>query len=76
MGNSRKELQKEYEPVFEEMIEFCHKCNQRLDLVAKDLKPELNIVVFHQTCYTDWFREVKDFGVRTGQKLNPKEIVE
>jgi hypothetical protein len=76
MGNRKKDLQKTYEPVFEEIIEHCRQCNKKIDIVAKDLKPELNIVVFHATCYTEWMRSVKDWGIQTGIKMKVGELVE
>ena len=68
MANKKKDLQVEYEPKFEELIEHCRQCDKRIEVVGKDVKPELNIVVFHATCYTEWIREVKEWGIRTGQK--------
>lgn len=73
---AKKDLVKEYAPKFEELIEHCRYCNLQIEVIGKDVKPELNIVVFHATCYTEWLREIKDWGVRVGKKMKVKEIVE
>jgi hypothetical protein len=59
----------EYVAKIDETSERCRECNEKLDLIVKDQKPEFNIVVFHQTCYTDWMKNVKEYGIRVGRKL-------
>ena len=44
---TKKDLVQEYKPKIEDIWEVCRFCNKRIDVKAKDLKPELNIVVFH-----------------------------
>jgi len=74
--NTKKDLVQEYKPKIEDIYEVCRFCNKRIDVKAKDLKPELNIVVFHATCYTEWFREIRDFSRKQGAREGPKEVDE
>ncbi len=41
-----------------ELSSMCRECNEPIQFKAKDNR----VVLFHDTCYTKWFKQVREYG--------------
>jgi len=64
----KKNNEAEYITRVEHISEKCRFCDERLELVVKDMKPDFNITVFHTKCYGQWLKDIKEFGRRQGMR--------
>ncbi len=72
----KKNNETEYIARIDHLSEKCRYCDEKLDLVVKDLKPELNVTVLHTKCYITWMQNIKEYGRRQGLRESKKVVDE